>query len=596
MEQFQQSIELNDNRAVYRSRFLLDEDAAARRVNLAAVYRDLGFDQLALSEGFVSLDTDPGSSAAHRFRADAYLGDPRADVARLSEVLQAQLRQPLNLYPLQPRLSDDRNFFLRSVGPSVSSINEFNALFNRNGLALNAEVLGGTESTFGDQIMVSGIYDRAAFALAQFHFQTDGFRENNDFQQDIYEAFVQVQPSASLSLQAQIRSNDTESGDLPLRFDAQNFRDVRENVSTRDFRLGARLGFEDGSDLIGSLRFDQSTSDFVIPGVVSFSTDSDAYVGELQYLKRFRSGNVIAGGGYYSVNSSLSLNSMLIDRPTGFHYNAYGYLNIAIPSTRFRVLPAVSYDQGEYSGVQFDDVNPKLGLVWEPWPTTIVRAVYASVVKRAFVAGQTLEPTQLAGFQQFFDDPDGTTSELRGIGLDQRFRSRLFAGLQLVGRDLTLPPLVGEPDFPFRDWQERTGRAYLSWIVNRRLTLSAQLLYENFQRPAENAGNEDFVNVETYRAPLGVVFNVGRGWNVSASAAYVDQSGTFFDQAGNMFDGQSRFWVFDAGVSFRFPARRGFLALEVRNLFDESFQFQETSNSPRIAPSRYVAARLALSF
>jgi hypothetical protein len=60
LEDLQKSIELNDNRAVNRSRLLLDEDAAARRVNAAGVYRDLGFDQLALSEGFLSLDIDPG--------------------------------------------------------------------------------------------------------------------------------------------------------------------------------------------------------------------------------------------------------------------------------------------------------------------------------------------------------------------------------------------------------------------------------------------------------------------------------------------------------------------------------------------------------
>src|SRR5439155_23984481 len=36
------SIELNDNRAVYRSRLLLDQDRAVRGANLAAIYRDSG--------------------------------------------------------------------------------------------------------------------------------------------------------------------------------------------------------------------------------------------------------------------------------------------------------------------------------------------------------------------------------------------------------------------------------------------------------------------------------------------------------------------------------------------------------------------------
>ena len=47
----QKSIQKNDNRAVYRSRLLLDEDLAARSASLGRIYRDLGFGQLALLEG-----------------------------------------------------------------------------------------------------------------------------------------------------------------------------------------------------------------------------------------------------------------------------------------------------------------------------------------------------------------------------------------------------------------------------------------------------------------------------------------------------------------------------------------------------------------
>ena len=38
----EKSIELNDNRRVYRSQFLLDQDRAVRSANLAAIYQDDG--------------------------------------------------------------------------------------------------------------------------------------------------------------------------------------------------------------------------------------------------------------------------------------------------------------------------------------------------------------------------------------------------------------------------------------------------------------------------------------------------------------------------------------------------------------------------
>ena len=51
LQDIQKAIELNDNRAVYRSSLQLDSDLAARSANLGRIYSDLGFQQLALVEG-----------------------------------------------------------------------------------------------------------------------------------------------------------------------------------------------------------------------------------------------------------------------------------------------------------------------------------------------------------------------------------------------------------------------------------------------------------------------------------------------------------------------------------------------------------------
>jgi lipoprotein NlpI len=60
LEDLQQSIDLNNERAVYRSRLLLDQDIAARSANRSEVYDDLGFAQLGRTEAMNSLDGDPG--------------------------------------------------------------------------------------------------------------------------------------------------------------------------------------------------------------------------------------------------------------------------------------------------------------------------------------------------------------------------------------------------------------------------------------------------------------------------------------------------------------------------------------------------------
>jgi len=123
LQDLQKSIEFNDNRAVYRSRLLLDQDLAARSASLARIYNDLGFQQLALVEGWKSVNTDPGNYSAHRFLADSYAALPRHEIARVSELLRSQLLQPINITPVQPQLAESNLKILEGAGPSAPSFN-----------------------------------------------------------------------------------------------------------------------------------------------------------------------------------------------------------------------------------------------------------------------------------------------------------------------------------------------------------------------------------------------------------------------------------------------------------------------------------------
>ena len=145
LKDIQQAIELNDNRAVYRSRLLLDQDLAARSASLGRIYSDLGFQDLALVEGWSSVNTDPGNYSAHRLLADSYAALPRHEIARVSELFQSQMLQPLNTTPIQPRLGESNLFLISSQGPSALAFNEFNPLFNRNQVNAQGSFLAGED-------------------------------------------------------------------------------------------------------------------------------------------------------------------------------------------------------------------------------------------------------------------------------------------------------------------------------------------------------------------------------------------------------------------------------------------------------------------
>src|SRR5690606_1151094 len=214
LRNLQRSIELNDNRAVYRSRLLLEADRAARGTSLARIYQDFGFPQLGIYEASRSLTLDPASSSAHRFLSDVYLGGRRLDISRVSELFQAQMLQDININPVQPSLSEANISLVARGGPTAIGFNEFTPLFERQDTQLNAAGVVGSNNTYGGEGVVSMLYDRYSLSAGAFHFETDGWRPNYDVNDDIYNLFGQASIAPGLNAQVEVRHRNLDQGDL----------------------------------------------------------------------------------------------------------------------------------------------------------------------------------------------------------------------------------------------------------------------------------------------------------------------------------------------------------------------------------------------
>ncbi|MEE4165790.1 MAG: tetratricopeptide repeat protein, partial [Desulfocapsaceae bacterium] len=219
----QKSIELNDNRAVFRSRFLLDDDLAARSSSLGRLFHDLGFQRLALTEGWKSVSANPGNFSAHRFLSDSYRILPRHEIARVSELLQAQLLQPINISPVQPQLAESNLTLLDGAGPGRASYNEYNPLFLRNRLALQVSGIAGSNDSLGDELIHSAVWDNLSYSLGQYYYRTDGIRENNDRENTIYNVYLQGMLSPRTSPMSEFRFKDSTFGDTLFSFEPTDF-------------------------------------------------------------------------------------------------------------------------------------------------------------------------------------------------------------------------------------------------------------------------------------------------------------------------------------------------------------------------------------
>ncbi len=434
LHDLQRAIALNDNRAVYRSRLLLDEDLAARSASLARIYDDLGFQQLALAEGWKSVSADPANYSAHRFLADSYSVLPHHEVARVSELLQSQLLQPINLVPVEPQRAASRLFILSGTGPTQPGFNEFNALFERNRLSAYGSGVVGGNSTYGDALALAGLWNQLAFSLGQFHYETNGFRQNNDLTQDIYNVFLQGSLSYQTSLFGEFRDTRLEKGDLPLRFDPDSFNPtLRQHEDTDSARLGFRHAFTPGSQLIASAAYGKVDATADVAPDIGLKSKDEGYTGEIQHLFRWRSFDLTSGAGYFRGDrkdrSSVFGFESAEDR-TIQHTNFYLYSSINYPK---QLVTTLGGSVDLFDGiVERNQANPKVGLAWTPLPGTTLRGAVFRVVKRTLVSNQTIEPTQVAGFNQFFDDPEGTTAWRYGIAVDQTFSRDLHAGAEAL--------------------------------------------------------------------------------------------------------------------------------------------------------------------
>jgi Flp pilus assembly protein TadD len=595
LQSLQRSVQLNDNKAVYRSRLGLDEDLASRTAAEARFYNDLGFSQVAVTDATQSLLSDPTNFSAHRFLSDAYATQRRQEIARRSELLQSQLLQPLNSTPLQAQLVNDQLTPLKTLGPNDLSYGGLSPLFLQNGLGIQLYGLAGDRNTWGDQVVLTGLSDRISFSASQFYRTFDGFRTNDFEQESNYDAFVQVMINPELSLQGEISREDSNVGDLLLRFDPENFRRANTTLLADTSRVGGRLRLAPASDLIFNWTYQDREESIEFPrGNPLLTAHSKSQKPEVQFLTRGEPGSLIAGLSYFESDTVEDF----FGESHPIHFNSYLYTYVPLWRGMTTLTVGASFDhlRSPDAGDQ-EQFNPKLGAVIQATPTTILRLAYFRVLKRRIVSDQGLEPTQVAGFNQFYDDFNGTDSRFAGIAVDQRVGSNLYVGLEATRRNLSVPLTNLDGSIEFDAWQERAEGAYAYWTPARWCALIASVRHEIFRRPIGDVGEEEFTLADTVYVPLSAQVFIGPTWSALLSATYVNQNGQFLDSTGTLFAGADRFWIVDAQLTAKLPRRRGTVAVGVKNLFDTKFQFQSTDpGALPFALRRYVFATFSLAF
>lgn len=608
----EESIKRNDNRAVFRSKLQLDEDLAARQAGAGRVYEALGFEQLARREAAAALASDPRDFSAHRLLADSYLGMPEHETGRLSELLQAQLWQPHSVLPLQPQARAEDLAIRQGAVSLQSGLGEYTPLFVRDGVSVLGSAVGGGDDLFSDDLIATVLAGPLSISAAQFRYTTDGFRDNADQDIDLYDLFAQWRVTPGTSVQAEARRRREERGDIGLYpFDDVDSPTLRQFRDRDTYRLGLRHDWAPGNSTLLSVQRERvhEGQDFDVDIVLPFGPPitlpvktrgaSTPFLAEAQQVVAAAGGRLLLGAGHYRENGDFDVNGFVLDQRTR-HDNGYAYGYLGGPAGMQWTL-GLAVDAVDTDVIDKTRFSPKLGLVWALDGRTTLRAAALRSVKRELIGKGTIEPVQVAGFVQYFDDVVGTRSDRYGLGLDRQLRDGLDVGLEASWRRLERPYLDFLAGSQTADARQQLHRLYAYWTPAPRWALRAEYRYQkgtygdDFPLLVES-GNWGILDLRTHSLPLGVRYSHPSGWLADFAFTGYHQSGDFVVTTGDeRRHATDTFWLSDARVAYRLPRRSGLVSVGVQNLFDTQVQFQDTDpQNPLLYPQRHLYASVSL--
>ncbi|MGH9867045.1 MAG: FecR domain-containing protein [Candidatus Polarisedimenticolia bacterium] len=647
----QKSIELNDKRAVYRSRLLLDQDMAMRSADLASIYNDLGFEQLGMVTARRSADADQANYSSHLFLAGNYRSLPGFAPAFLSESLQARVYQPVNVNSVRPDQVNEtasfneytslidqprlRGYLGAGYGWTDTDLSE---LFDDGQQCLDLDggirpcedivELDESHPTGGDATVTYN-QDRFAGSLSYRTSDEDGFRTNNDIANDVARGFFIYAPTYRDQIQLNFIDGHRETGDQPLREIPVLIGLERIETDFTNIGVSYRRVLSPHADLVFSgIWSDTEQTGEQIGVIPQFDQGSTARLKgpqfEAQYVRRQKGITWIGGAGRFDGEQELNGETLITGEVNlkGDDTFTNGYVYAKFRGTGpLEITAGASYEDLEaplgllpprdanigpaelgYEDARF---SPKVSLAAYLSTNTVLRAAAYYRLNPAIGRLQTLEPTQVGGFNQFFDDPAGTWSLNYGVGVDQTFRHNLFAGLSVMRRDLDIPEPVCDTPTPTAgcggqvatDVEERhsddwLGVAYVNGTVGQRLALGLEYGYEE----------RDFDNTQV--SPVGLFEDFQRTTRLRPEARlsfpmglFVTARGTRYDQEVDQFDDltsasrdtvESDFWLGDLSVGYRLPNRWGSVTLDALNVTDQEFIFFRSSLEERVVPARTI--------
>lgn len=653
----EKSKELNDNRSVFRSRLLLDQDRAVRSANLAGIYRDNGMTNLSVREASRAVNSDYANYSAHLFLANSYneLRDPKQVTLRyetpwLAEFLMANLLAPVGAGTLSQSVSQQ----------------EYSKLFERDrfGVSSSTEYLSR-----GDWLQTAsqfGTFGNSSYSLDLNYRSENGERPNQDLESLTWWASFKQQLTPKDTVFFQTVYTDFKAGDVAQYYDqrqastTQRITEKQEpNVFAgfhHEWLPGVHTVFLAGrlddtfvrTDSANPVRFlDKSAAGQVTrvsqrDAGLDFRSDLEGYSTELQQIWQQPKQTVVLGGryqlGWSETDSTLAGRPAQMDVGTDLQrISLYAYhqwqilepLRLTTGVTYDKLLYPLNIDIAPITDLEGEKerVSPHVGLLFSPTADSNIRAYYSRSLGGSFFdTSIRIEPVQIAGFDQAYRSliPEsvrglvpGSVFELWGVGFDQKFQTGTYLGIEGEVLNSAAERAFGVYDaFFLKQPSASTTPEDLDYREKFLLLTVNQLLGKEWSLGATyRIGQADLKDHFT-SIPTGVTTSPGNLLldqdlsavlqQLSLTAIYNLPCG-FFSSFEALWYKQSNmgyaldipgddFWHLNFFVGYRFPRRQAEVRLGVLNLANQDYKLNPLNLHAELPHDRTFAARLRFNF
>jgi tetratricopeptide (TPR) repeat protein len=614
LQELRQAIALNDNRAVYRSRLLLDRDLATKNVSLAEVYRQLGFEAWGAFEALRSLESDFTNASAHLFLGETYGNLPDRTQALGAELLQYFLYAPVN-----------RNSF--------NNFAEYTALLEQPRRQLRAEGRIGNEGHgFGDLVLRTGNERFAHTTFIEIQ-RRDGFRPTA--RDDRRQAFAQGKLAfdgatdlffSATSVEGERGADEvlTETITSPTgpvlvrRYNEAPDPYETNRESNVEAAAGFRRAWSPGATLTAAARIvdleieKDVNAPYFACGLFGIADEAcpirtinrvtlplRSTEWQVQQVARVGRHQLLLGADRFALEEeTLQYLATTVDGVPDFEVDLLVPAEDDATSVSVRdevqVTPwlhasaGVRYQRFAYTDrriedlVRFTDWLPMVGAALRVAPSTVVRAAAFRNRNSNFI-GSKIAPTTLAGFAIERNELPTTRRTEGAVAVEHVF-PRAFVGGQGFVREADAPPFRrGRNPHPEADATTRGASAYLNWILAGRLSVFADDQFSSFDGSSYDRRDNVLRAGASYLDP--------RGLQARVTVSRVHQR---FSGVNAALLPPSSFTLVDAQATYEFAGKRGLATFVATNLFDATFASAvESLSIEQWLPRRRVVASLA---